>query len=76
MTEPCAISALCAADIYSRFRVLVLSHFGSLSWPVQQKAELVQSTMAKQVIVCWNLRIHVYAQMFVCKHCATTLICW
>ncbi len=49
MTEPCAIPAFCAADVYSRFRVPVLSHFGSLSCPVQQKAELVQSTVAKQV---------------------------
>ena len=74
MTEPCAIPAFCAADVYSHFRGPVVSHFGSLSGPVQQKGDLVHSTMAEQVIVCWDLRIHVYAQFPVCKHCATTLI--
>ncbi len=37
---------------------------------MQQEAELVQSTMTKQVTVCLDLRIHVYTPFSVCKHCA------
>lgn len=57
MTEPCAIPALGAADVYSDSSLPVLSDCSSLSWPLQQEAGLVQFIVAKQVIVYWDLRM-------------------